>query len=406
MARGLEAAWNIRALFQGCRKNTEGWRWIGRLFVILGALFLSFPAPTPITGSRIGGRAEPRSSRRSLLAALVERLPDLASLSGRVRRNGRAAALALAALVASVPGAALASPGCDYLDGNVLSSVAGTTLTGDGSNNANPSLSAPTPFTNGAANFTSGDTVVYSYGSQNSATARIRRAPSAGGFFDIVVGAASPGSGFYAVTADHTRFFVVTNVVGLGVGSVDFRMYCEIATTQAVASTTATVGSAVNFTPVTAQYGSGSRSLSISPALPAGLSFNTGNGTITGTPTTSSAVTTYTVNASYSGGSGTSSKTFQLTVNEPVPTVSAVSPVSGPTGGGNAVTITGTGFSSANATGAVLFGPTTATYTINSDTQITATVPTGTAGTVHVTVTTPGGTSATSAADNYPTFSK
>ncbi|TGL75287.1 putative Ig domain-containing protein [Leptospira yasudae] len=42
---------------------------------------------------------------------------------------------------------------------------------------------------------------------------------------------------------------------------------------------------------------------SISPALPAGLSFNTSNGTISGTPTATSIVTTYTVTGTNSSGS-------------------------------------------------------------------------------------------------------
>ena len=83
------------------------------------------------------------------------------------------------------------------------------------------------------------------------------------------------------------------------------------------------------------------------------------------------------------------------------PSVTSISPTAGPTGGGTTVTITGTGFSAALPTGAVRFGGTIATYTINSNTQITATAPAGSAGTVDVTVTTVGGTSATSAADQF-----
>ncbi|MDR7224981.1 IPT/TIG domain-containing protein [Aminobacter aminovorans] len=81
------------------------------------------------------------------------------------------------------------------------------------------------------------------------------------------------------------------------------------------------------------------------------------------------------------------------------PTVTAISPTAGPVAGGTSVTITGTGFSSATA---VSFGGTAATgFTINSGTQITATSPAGAVGTVDITVTTPGGTSATSAADQF-----
>lgn len=84
------------------------------------------------------------------------------------------------------------------------------------------------------------------------------------------------------------------------------------------------------------------------------------------------------------------------------PTVTAISPTSGTLGGGNSVVITGTNFTGTTGAGGVKFGSTNATsYTVNSDTQITAVAPTGSAGTVDVTVTTSGTTSATSAADQY-----
>ena len=78
-------------------------------------------------------------------------------------------------------------------------------------------------------------------------------------------------------------------------------------------------------------------------------------------------------------------------VSGPVPTVSSISPTSGSTVGGTAVTITGTNF----VTGAtVTVGGTAATnVVVVSSTSITATTPTGTAGAVTVTVTNPGGQS-------------
>ena len=80
------------------------------------------------------------------------------------------------------------------------------------------------------------------------------------------------------------------------------------------------------------------------------------------------------------------------------PTVSGISPSSGPAGGGTVVTITGTNLS--GATG-VKFGTTAGTsLTVNSGTSIKITSPAGT-GTVDVTVTTSGGTSATSTADKF-----
>jgi large repetitive protein len=81
------------------------------------------------------------------------------------------------------------------------------------------------------------------------------------------------------------------------------------------------------------------------------------------------------------------------------PTVSAVSPNSGPTTGGTNVTIIGTSFTGASG---VRFGGAAATnVTVVSATSITATSPAGSAGIVDVTVTTADGTSATEAADGF-----
>ena len=78
--------------------------------------------------------------------------------------------------------------------------------------------------------------------------------------------------------------------------------------------------------------------------------------------------------------------------------VKAISPLSGLPAGGTQVTITGAGFTGATA---VNFGSTSATsFTVNSDTQITATSPAG-VGVVDVTVVAAAGTSATSSADKF-----
>ena len=109
---------------------------------------------------------------------------------------------------------------------------------------------------------------------------------------------------------------------------------------------------------------------------------------------------TYDVTVATPGGTSATSASDQYTYVS-APTVTSVSPTAGPTSGGTTVTITGTGFAAAPGTGAVKFGATVATYTINSSTQITATSPASAAGTYDVTVATPGGTSATSGADQY-----
>ena len=84
----------------------------------------------------------------------------------------------------------------------------------------------------------------------------------------------------------------------------------------------------------------------------------------------------------------------------PAPTVTRLSPTSGPTTGGTSVTITGTNFTGVTA---VDFGTLAASsFTVNAaGTQIVATSPAESAGTVYVTVTTASGTSTTSSADEF-----
>ncbi len=80
------------------------------------------------------------------------------------------------------------------------------------------------------------------------------------------------------------------------------------------------------------------------------------------------------------------------------PAISGITPVEGPVAGGTTVTITGTGFIAGST---VTFGDTPATnVVVHSPTSITAVSPLG-AGTVNVTVTTAGGTSATNAGDQF-----
>jgi hypothetical protein len=89
----------------------------------------------------------------------------------------------------------------------------------------------------------------------------------------------------------------------------------------------------------------------------------------------------------------------QYTYQNPTPTVTEVSPPGGTLAGGTSVTISGTNFTGATA---VKFGTTAATvFTVVSATQITATTPASSTGTVDVTITTPFGTSPTSMDDQY-----
>lgn len=96
-------------------------------------------------------------------------------------------------------------------------------------------------------------------------------------------------------------------------------------------------------------------------------------------------------------GTSTSSSADQFTFISP-PVVTGLNPTTGPLAGGTSVVISGTGFGGATT---VIFGATPVPFLVNSGTQITATAPAHAAGTIDVTVTTPYGTSALTAADRF-----
>src|SRR5207247_2095163 len=96
------------------------------------------------------------------------------------------------------------------------------------------------------------------------------------------------------------------------------------------------------------------------------------------------------------GTSATSSSDeFTYTVGS-TPSVSAVTPSSGPTR--TAVVITGSNFAGASS---VNFATTAALFDVLADDTIIAYAPDRLSGTVHITVTTPAGTSSTSSADQF-----
>jgi uncharacterized repeat protein (TIGR03803 family) len=118
-----------------------------------------------------------------------------------------------------------------------------------------------------------------------------------------------------------------------------------------------------------------------------GVLFGTGAGTLTITNDTFatgkilSGATTGLITVKEPGGNLTTLQNFKIS-----PTISSFTPTSGPVG--TLVTINGTALKAATA---VKFGTVAATFTVVSDTKITATVPTG-AVTAKIAVTTPGGT--------------
>jgi hypothetical protein len=107
------------------------------------------------------------------------------------------------------------------------------------------------------------------------------------------------------------------------------------------------------------------------------------------------------------GGTSNASGSDQFTYRA-APGVASVTPSRGSISGGDTITITGAGFTGATAVTFTpihvfwwAYGPTpAASFTVNSDTKITAVTPPGTY-TVDVTVTTPGGTSGANSSDQY-----
>ncbi len=118
---------------------------------------------------------------------------------------------------------------------------------------------------------------------------------------------------------------------------------------------------------------------------------------------TAPAHTAGTVDVTVEKGGATSSKTtadqFTYVAAGPAPTVEKLSPKKGPAAGGTSVTITGTSFKGVTA---VKFGAEPATsYTVSSETSITAVSPSATSGDVEVTVTTPNGLSGITKKDRF-----
>jgi len=98
-------------------------------------------------------------------------------------------------------------------------------------------------------------------------------------------------------------------------------------------------------------------------------------------------------------GGLTPSKQVDAIIAAARPTITSVSPASGPLAGGTSVTITGTNFTGVTA---VKFGSNNAaSFSVASATLITAVSPAAVVGTVDITVIADGGTSAVNAADQF-----
>ncbi len=95
------------------------------------------------------------------------------------------------------------------------------------------------------------------------------------------------------------------------------------------------------------------------------------------------------VNVAVTNSAGTSTANSFYTYIA-APTVTGVSPTTGPSAGGTSLTITGTGFT--GATALTIGGTAPTSFTVNNSTTITTTAPAHAGGAVNIVVTTPGGT--------------
>jgi len=201
-----------------------------------------------------------------------------------------------------------------------------------------------------------------------------------------------------ATAPSHTAATVDVTVTTAGgtsaTGTADHYTYAAVPT---VTSVSPTAGPTAGGTTVTITGTAFTNATAVKFGATNATSFTVNSATSVTATAPAEAAATVDITVTTAGGTSPANPTDQYAYLG-VPTVTSVSPTSGPAGGGNTVTITGTNLTGATA---VNFGTAAAAITTDSATSITATAPAETAATVDVTVTTPGGTSATSTVDRY-----
>jgi uncharacterized RmlC-like cupin family protein len=168
-------------------------------------------------------------------------------------------------------------------------------------------------------------------------------------------------------------------------------------TSGAVAVNDLTAGGSVNTNNTTLSNGGATATWTVGGGVPAGHLIQ-----ITATGVTNpSATGTYQLDLVSSSDTLTAQTPSYSIGSVAAPTVTSVAPTEGPSVGGTPVTINGTGFTGASR---VNFGQTVVSsgFTVNgAGTQITVNSPAGSAGTVDVTVTAPGGISQMNVNDRF-----
>ncbi len=215
--------------------------------------------------------------------------------------------------------------------------------------------------------------------------------PNDGSQYCLGVDSASPGNEFLTYNGAPSVTPSVSPTSTSYGGSVTYS--ATVAGTPDTAAILATLGETAPAGTVT--FSAGGTTLCTTAALSAGFGSCTASNAPPGS--NESIVATYSGDPYYLGATGVT------TLSVSPPTVTSVSPTSGPMGAGASVVINGTGFTGTSGVAGVKFGTSDAvSYTVNSSTKITAIAPAATTpGAVDITVTNAGVTSAVSSADQY-----
>ena len=122
------------------------------------------------------------------------------------------------------------------------------------------------------------------------------------------------------VTSSATYTVTATNAGGSSTATLTIQVNDIAPSTITYSPSSLTLTKGTTMTTVTPTTSGGTPTLwSVSPSLPAGLSFSTSTGAISGTPTAITSSATYTITANNSGGSATA--TVTILVNDAAPSI-------------------------------------------------------------------------------------
>jgi hypothetical protein len=260
--------------------------------------------------------------------------------------------------------------------------------------------SAPTVTTiSPASGNTAGGTQVKINGTNFSGATSVMIGGSAATFVTVIsatqINATTP-----AHAAPGVVDVVVTTPAGTGTGTGLFTYVASAPTVTGITPTNGPIAGGTAVT-ITGTNFTGATSITIGGVAPTAVTIVSPTSITATTPAHAAGAVNVVVTTPVGTGIGTNLFTYTAPVSV-LPTVTSVSPNTGPPGGGTSITITGTNFTNVTS---VMFGGTAAPFfSVVSATSMTVRSPAGT-NTVDVTVITATGTSATGPGDQF-TYAK